>query len=179
MNIFYLDKDVKKCAEYHNSSHVVKMILESCQLLSTAHRFLDGSKNLITKKYEFNDDRDKILYKATHINHPSSIWVRYSSNNYQWLHSLLVELSKEYIYRYGKTHKCQQIGLIKYLSKLPDNIIEREFTEPTPAMPVEYIISGDYVKSYRKYYIESKQHLAKWNGKVGSRDIPEWYNIEI
>ncbi len=43
MNIFYLDHDVYKCAEMHNDKHTVKMILEYAQLLSTAHRFLDGT----------------------------------------------------------------------------------------------------------------------------------------
>jgi len=83
MNIFYLDPDPQICAEMHNNKHCVKMILEYAQLLSTAHRVLDG---VITegvsptgrkrKSYVLSDARENILYSATHINHPSAIWVR-------------------------------------------------------------------------------------------------------
>ena len=86
MNIFYLDKDPKKCAEMHCDKHVVKMILEYAQLLSTAHRVLDG-----------NEWADHVgLYKATHKNHPSAIWARESAGNYFWLNKLFQELCKEY-----------------------------------------------------------------------------------
>lgn len=91
MNIFYLHSDAKECAVMHCDKHVVKMILETAQLLSTAHRLLDG-----------NDD--PILYKATHKNHPSAIWTRKSQKNYLWLTSLLQNLCQEYTYRYGKIH---------------------------------------------------------------------------
>ena len=82
MNIFYLDEDPILAAQMHCDKHVVKMILESAQLLSTAHRLLDGNK--------LADERG--LYKATHINHPSSIWVRKSSENYYWLWNLYDQL---------------------------------------------------------------------------------------
>ena len=95
MNIFYLDHDVNKCAEMHNDKHVVKMILEYAQLLSTAHRVCDGtildtfSKTGRRKKvWALADNRDTILYSATHINHPSAVWVRQSSANYGWLYQL-------------------------------------------------------------------------------------------
>ena len=103
MNIFYLDHDVAKCAEMHNDKHVVKMILEYCQLLSTAHRYLDGVEQIgqtktgrNVKRWKLNDERDTILYSATHINHPSAVWCRQTAANYHWLYKLLVELCKEY-----------------------------------------------------------------------------------
>ena len=99
MNIFYLDHDVTKCAEMHNDKHVVKMILEYAQLLSTAHRVLDGTicdgfsdSGRRKKTYTLSDSRNDILYSATHINHPSAVWVRQSDTNYKWLQSMLVTL---------------------------------------------------------------------------------------
>lgn len=182
MNIFYLDKDVSRCAEMHNDKHCIKMILEYAQLLSTAHRVIDGVPTLERSpttgrqrtRYILSDDRDVVLYSATHINHPSAIWVRQSLDNYFWLFDLWIELMKEYTYRYGKNHKCE--FLIDTLSFAPDNISSGLFTEPTPAMPDDVKVSGNSLASYRNYYIQNKTHLASWSGKVNSRPIPEWYS---
>lgn len=182
MNIFYLDHDVNKCAEMHNDKHTVKMILEYAQLLSTAHRVLDG-KEIVglsktgrkQKRLVLNDGRESILYSATHINHPSAVWCRLNNNNYAWLQSMLVALCKEYTYRYGKVHKCERDGLVEQLARLPDNIPSAPFTQPTPAMPDEVKISGDSLLSYRNYYINNKVHLASWK----KRNIPEWFNANI
>lgn len=180
MNIFYLHNDVDKCAMMHNDKHCVKMILEYAQLLSTAHRVLDGTITIglsktgrKVKRYVLPDDRDSILYSATHINHPSAVWVRQSNNNYTWLSAMLEALSSEYTYRYGKQHKCSKIGLIGNLMRLPNNIPIDKFTQPTPAMPEDVKIAGDSIASYRNYYIKNKTHLAKWK----NRDIPQWYNV--
>jgi len=178
VNIFYLDHDVVKCAEMHNDKHTVKMILEYCQLLSTAHRYLDGVEVIgktktgrNVKRWNLNDERNTILYSATHINHPSAVWCRKTSANYEWLHKLLVELCKEYTYRYGKVHKCEREGLVAQLARLPDTITSAPFTQPTPAMPDEVKIAGDSVASYRNYYINNKTHLANWK----NREVPSWY----
>ena len=88
MNIFYLDHDLKKCAEYHVDRHCTKMIIEYAQLLSSAHWMSGG----------------EAPYKLVHKNHPCSIWTRESIDNYRWLCELGIELSKEYTYRYGKFH---------------------------------------------------------------------------
>lgn len=185
MNIFYLDHDVVKCAEMHNDKHCIKMILEYAQLLSTAHRFLDGVPTIDRggatgrqrTTYILSDNRDAVLYRATHINHPSAIWCRRGYAEYSWLHSLLDALCKEYTYRYGKVHKCERDGLVEMLKRTPDNInMLNRFTEPTPAMPDEIKIAGDSIKSYRNYYMKSKTHLASWQGKVNSRSTPEWLN---
>jgi hypothetical protein len=96
MNIFYLDEDPKICAQYHCDKHVVKMIIEYAQLLSTAHRVLDGfegygsskSGNRQVKIWTIHDSRDEILYKATHVNHPSNIWTRSSVKNYHYMFQL-------------------------------------------------------------------------------------------
>ena len=165
----------------HNSKHTVKMILEYAQLLSTAHRVIDGTiiegtspSGRKRTTYILPDTREDVLYSATHINHPSAIWVRQSASNYRWLFMLFCELLDEYTYRYGKHHKCE--GLIGHLAMLPKNISTLyQFTEPTPAMPVEYIVKNDSIASYRNYYLQAKTHLANWKGKVNNREVPLWY----
>jgi hypothetical protein len=166
----------------HNDKHVVKMILEYAQLLSTAHRVLDGTlidgyskTGRKQKRYVFSDERDNIFYSATHLHHPSAVWVRQSAMNYYWLYTMLNALCKEYTYRYGKIHKCERDGLVNRLQTTPVKIPIGPFTEPTPAMPDEVKIAGDSIKSYRNYYINNKTHLASWK----KRSTPGWYNANI
>ena len=177
MNIFYLNSNPKICAQMHVDKHCVKMILETAQLLSTAHRVLDGveteglsQSGRKVKRWILSDNRDSKLYSATHINHPSAVWARYSAQNYSWLYCLLVELCKEYTYRYGKVHKCEDTGLVETLKTLPYNIHVKEFTEPTPAMPEEYKVLNDSVKSYHNYYNGEKTRMFSWK----NRQQPDW-----
>jgi hypothetical protein len=178
MNIFYLDNDTKICAQMHVDKHCVKMILESAQLLSTAHRVLDGQENVAVvnnrkrKQWKLFDHRDSVLYSATHINHPSAVWARQSMENYQWLYNLFKDLIQEYTYRYGKSHKCST--LLSDLQFVPNNIAkDRPFTEPTPAMPEQYKVPGNSVKSYHNYYLGEKQRMFSWK----NRNVPEWVKI--
>lgn len=156
------------------------MVLETQQLLSTAHRVLDGKEKVVKvngrnkKIWEISDDRNTNIYSATHSQHPSSIWTRSSDSNYKWLYQLSVELLKEYTYRYGKVHACEK--LLPYLKNSPNNIPKGNFTEPTQAMPDEYKVVGDSITAYRNYYIGAKRHLADWSGKVNGRPIPFWYS---
>jgi hypothetical protein len=178
MNIFYLSHDTKVCAEMHNNKHTVKMILEYAQLLSTAHRVLDGTLTVGLSDsgrkrttFNLNDSLDGILYAATHINHPSAIWVRQSESHYRWLFGLWIDLMDEYTFRYGKVHASAR--LIGYLNKPPKNIeFGNGFKEPPPAMPEDIRIPGDSIASYRNYYIKSKSHLANWK----KRNVPDWYS---
>ena len=153
MNIFYLHNDPVKCAEMHCDKHVVKMIVEYAQLMSTAHRLLD------------NNDQ---VYKPTHPKHPSTIWTRASKANYDWLFQLWTMLLDEYTHRYGKRHACEKMYSV--LFNAPANIEAGPFTEPTPAMPDEYKVAGNSIMSYRGYYIGAKKALLTWKG----RQIPNW-----
>lgn len=177
MNIFYLHQNPKTCAQMHVDKHCVKMILEYAQLLSTAHRFLDGSESIVLsdsgrkkKSWILPDFRDAVLYSATHINHPSAIWARRGTDNYMHLWHMFRELCAEYTYRYGKTHKCE--SLMDVLSNVPNNIGKECFTEPTPAMPDYCKVPGDSIASYRNYYIHEKARMASWK----NRPVPDWYN---
>ena len=162
MNIFAVDKDPVVAAESLCNSHVVKMILESAQLLFTAHRVLDPDKTM-----------PEGAYKATHINHPSAKWVREGEYNYLWLYWHYVSLLEEYTYRYGKTHKCAM--WVPYLLVKPLNINftpSLTFQTDTPfalAMPDEYK-TDDPVQSYRNYYRGAKTHLLTYT----KRKPPEW-----
>jgi hypothetical protein len=180
MNIFALDTDVNLAAQYHVNRHAVKMIVEYSQLLSTAHRILDGvSEQRLSKtgrrttSWRLEDEREQILYLASHVNHPSGVWCRKTSENYKWLHSLLVALTKEYTYRYGNIHKVESSGLLDKLGQLPNNIPIGELTPVSLAMPDEYKLP-DFVESYRNYYRNGKKHLHNWIGRVNSRNQPSW-----
>jgi hypothetical protein len=188
MNIFYLDHDPVKSAEYHLDKHVVKMIIEYAQLLSTAHRMLDGIQTIekkyvngslparyrSMKRWKLEDERDSILYKATHANHPSAVWARAHAINYKYLYQLFCAVCDEYTYRYGKVHMTDT-KLRKILRTEPDNIFmdnkTRIWLGPTPAMPDECKIDGDHLASYRKYYIDKKVNMAKWT----KRQPPQWF----
>jgi hypothetical protein len=149
MNIFMLDRSPTLAANYHCDKHVVKMILEYAQLLSTAHRELDDI------------DDDDVLYRKTHVNHPSGIWVRESSSNYGWLYNLFVSCCAEYTRRYGKVH-LTQTKLLSRLSHLPDNIPDGDLTPMRLAMPDECKLD-DPVAAYRGYYKSHKADIAVWN----------------
>lgn len=156
MNIFYFSHDPIECSQMHCDKHVVKMILEYAQLLSTAHRVLD---NYVGEE----------CYKSTHKNHPSAVWVRKSDQNYLWLYRLFIALQDEYTYRYNKIHASSRLN--DFLKEPPKNILWSFFTQPTPAMPDKYIIEGESIISYRNYFNGEKTHLAKWSG----REEPIWY----
>lgn len=177
MNIFYVDTDPRLCAEWAVDSHCVKMILEASQLLSTAHRVLDGTQYVDltktgrkVKRWRLSDSRETVLYSATHVSHPSAIWARENDHNYRWLWHYLNEHCKEYTYRYGKTHKIEQTGLLESLMFTPNNIPEAPFHQPPSAMDTKYIISDDAVTNYRNYYKYGKAHLHKWR----NRQPPAW-----
>jgi len=175
MNIFFLDRSPEICAQQHCDKHVVKMIIEYAQLLSTAHRVIDGSSyihltenNHKIKRWKLDDDRDQILHLAAHVNHPSNIWTRTSTSNYNWLYDMWRHLLKEYTYRYDKIHSNER--LIFALAKPPNNLKFDKWIEPPRAMDDIYKLEG-VVESYRNFYLNSKSRFARWT----KRDIPDWY----
>ena len=163
MNIFYLDKDPVIAAQMSCDKHCVKMILESAQMLSTAHRVLDGD--------EYADNVG--LYKMAHKNHPSTIWARSSSANYNWLYIHMLSLMNEYTHRYGKHHATERLWTP--LSKSPSSIPVVEFTDPPQCMPEE-CKGEDTVLAYQKYYIIEKSKIATWNK---TRSAPKWWKEKI
>lgn len=151
MNIFVLDTDPQQAAKYHNDKHVVKMILETAQILST-----------INHKHGV-----EAPYKPTHHNHPCVLWAEQSTANYQWLVTLGFALCEEYTYRYNKIHKS--VTALAATAFPPDNIPEGDLTPFAQAMPDD-CKNTDAVVAYRNYYIKYKQAIASWK----NRPAPEW-----
>lgn len=182
MNIFTLDNDPVKAAQLQCDKHVVKMIVESAQMLSTAHRMLDGilrteqtKNNRKVKRWYLNDNREDVMYKAVHMNHPSTVWTRETRGNYDWHYAHFVGLCDEYTYRYGKVHATDKL-LRGALMKAPQNITNASITQFALAMKAQpqCIHPEDPVRSYREFY-QTKQDRFKmvWT----SRPIPEWFNV--
>lgn len=180
MNIFFINKDPVLAAQDLVDDHVIKMITESGQLLSIAHRVLDGCEirvQYITKKgkkrtksvWVLPDHRNDILYNVTHKNHPCAIWVRTAVENYNWLVDHMFAMGDEYTRRYGKVHKTiRELGYD--LQSPPYNLEDWDWTEPAMCMPEEYIISNDPVENYRNFYKYGKAHLHTWKNK----ERPDW-----
>lgn len=149
MNIFYVDTDPKIAAQSLCDKHVVKMILESAQMLCTARNSLGYPST----------------YKSAYVNHPSNKWVRSSYNHYDWLFQHYAELCNEYIHRYNKNHKC--FDLFWELSSNP--VEDFGFIPPPQCMPDDYKCD-DTVQAYRNYYKYGKAHILKYT----KRERPEW-----
>ena len=180
MNIFVLDNDPVIAAQLQCDKHVVKMIVESAQMLSTVHRMIDGTMERRPSKsgsmiqyFKLDDHRENILYKACHFNHPSTVWTRESLQNYIWHYDHFYALCIEYTYRYGKIHSTQS-KLDEVLSITPKNIPNIGLTPFKLAMAsFPECIVEDPVQSYRNFY-QTKQERFKmvWT----DRPVPEWFN---
>ncbi len=153
MNIFYLHEDPVKAARLQYNKHVVKMILESAQMLCTAHHHYAES-------LEYKPDY--VPYKKAHYNHPSTIWCRQNARQYYWLYNHMLALGDEYTKRYCKTHltitKCKEP-----LDLCPFGMPDGEFTEPPQCMPDEYKVDGDSLRAYWQYYIGDKSSICNIN----------------
>ena len=150
MNIFYVDRDPNIAAQMHCDKHVCKMVIEYPQLMSTAHRVLDGNQyygltknGRKIKRWKLEDKvMEDNLMKASHVNHPSNLWVRESKTNY-----------------------------INFLKDLPTNIPHNDFSDPPQCMPND-CKTNDTVSAYQTYYIVKKSNFATWK----LRQQPEWFN---
>ncbi|NLS12605.1 hypothetical protein HGP28_06770 [Vibrio sp. SM6] len=152
MNIFVLDENIERCAQYHCDQHAVKMILESVQLLCTAL----NKKGFTTP------------YKSMHLKHPCVLWVEESYDNFEWLVGLTRELNREYRYRYDKDKDHKSIAVLDEIQSIA---FERRGLTPFPqAMPEEFKVEGDPVQAYRNFYLGDKLRFAKWT----KRDVPAW-----
>lgn|SRR5574337_713421 len=150
MNIFVLDKDPRIAARYHCDKHVVKMILESAQLLCSVY------------------PPNAAPYRRTHYNHPCAVWARQSSQNFHWLLNLACALLDEYTVRYGKVHKTSEV--IDWILHHDPNLPLTGLTEFPQCMPDQYKVTGDPVLAYRKYYMGEKANFATWKTSK-----PSWW----
>lgn len=135
MNIFYLDRCPVAAARMLCDRHVVEMIPETAQLLSTAHHELDG---------------ESPAYKPTHENHPSAVWVRGSLLHYAWTVAHLEALGAEYEWRYGKVHETIREHLAS-LKRPPAALQANFWRDPPQCMPDEYKRDSTTL-AYQIYY---------------------------
>ncbi len=153
MNIFILDRDIRLCAQYHADRHVVKMVLESAQMLCTV----------------LAENGVEAPYKPTHSHHPCTLWAGESLSNWIWLRNLALALNDEYRCRFetGRDHRSAVVA-----GELPHPPIpDPGLTEFAQAMPDRYKVSGDAVAAYRRFYIGEKAGFASWTG----RPLPDWF----
>ncbi len=155
MQIFVVDKDPCNAARMLCDKHVVKMIVESAQILSTVHHLYDSPHK-------------HLIYKKTHERHPCVIWAGESKENYFWLLKHFSELIKEYEYRYGKFHKTADLQ--KTLEAIPKKLPNIGLTSFAQAIP-EIYRQKNAIKAYREFYKKEKAHFAKWT----KREIPKWF----
>ena len=159
MNKFVLDKNPKAAAEMHCDKHVPKMILETAQMLSTAHHVYDTPQA-------------PLVYKQSYLNHPCTLWVRESVDNYAWAYDLFRELNNEFVARRGKTH-LSWVKLSQHLAQTPPLPL-CGLTPFAQAMPDQYK-QEDAVEAYRAYYRGDKASFAKWEWPTAQ--TPDWWNF--
>ena len=176
MNIFILDEDPKKAAEYHCDKHVCKMILEAGQMLCTAHwvswlEFFNKKRTdfkLMRDVKSFLREKTPVMmqppWSMTHVNHPCTIWTRESRENYEWHLTLMGHLLSEYTKRYHRVHKSQVV--FRWLGEhYPMSFKKQGLTNFPICMSEKYKISPDPVDCYREYYLKDKIRFAKWKTK--------------
>ncbi len=153
LNIFILDKDIIKCAEYHADQHVVKMILESAQMLCTV----------------LHENGLEAPYRPTHAHHPCTLWTGKSLSNWRWLSGLSLALNEEFRFRFNH---LRDHSSAKVIASLPEPPLEDiGLTEFAQAMPEGYRVPADAVKAYRRFYVEEKSCFATWT----KRPVPGWF----
>lgn len=158
MNIFALHESPDIAAKQHCDKHVVKMPLESAQMLCTVHYIMDTGATP--------------PYKESHPKHPCTLWAAHSLANYLWLVELGLELCDEHAWRYNnmKYHKSREV-ILWCGNNIPDTFESESLTPFAMAMPEKYKNPKDPVSSYRAYYNGEKTGFAKWR----KRPVPGWF----
>ncbi|UCM93089.1 pyrimidine dimer DNA glycosylase/endonuclease V [Candidatus Tisiphia endosymbiont of Melanophora roralis] len=168
MNIFITNICPILSAQALDNKRVLKMIVESAQLLSTAI--------FCNSQIVYPD-----IYKPTHLKHPCTIWASSNRNNWFWLSEHLIALCHEYTHRYHKKHKTQQLisNLLKYSSHLIDDNNMTPFVNCTKSdyLQIDFSNHSNTFKAYQQYL------TVKWNNDIikpkwTNRSIPKWYTQE-
>lgn len=166
MNIYALDQDPRRAAQYHVDRHVSKQILETVQILYMAHRMLDGL--LTTMARVPMTDNMRVPDRMQH--HVCVKWARESSDNYRWAYYLFDDLCEEYSMRFKKEHPY--VHLKRELHTRPLNMPMSSMTPWAQAMPTQYR-RADSIESYRLFYVHEKRHIAQWSRPS---IVPTWWN---
>lgn len=169
MNIFYLHSSPAQAAQWFVNKHKVKMIVETAQMLSTAHRVHDGVVKGKERVLPGEESGQQHCYRVAHLHHPSTAWTVLNRSNYEWHFQLFSEMLAEYTRHYKRKHSSE--NLFSFLSKAPANMPSGEFSPPPLAMPVHYKVSTDPVDCYRRFYAGDKWRFAKWKND----NMPPWF----
>lgn len=157
MNIFVLHRNPRIAAQMQCDRHVVKMVLESAQMLSTAVNLLGGEGR----------------YKSNHVNHPCSKWARETLGNFLWLYDHGMALAKEYTERYGKRHKSEEVIRDCMYQWEAGHLTLCDLNRtPHPLCMPDVYKTADPVQSYRTFYLQDKVRFAEWNK---TRPAPQWW----
>lgn len=163
VNIFYLHPCAAVSATYMHDKHVVKMIVESAQLLSTACQMIGMQ-------------RDTRLYRPSYINHPCAVWTRLSIENFEWLYQHYISLIKIYEFTYNDDHKSADLAkaIREYMVLMP----RVPFTEPPLCMPDDCkIYNAPAYVSYRNYYLKHKSKKRHYRRIKPPYWVQEYHNI--
>lgn len=165
MNIFVTNEHPKLAAESLDDKRVIKMVLESVQMLCTAMNYHGATQ---------------APYKSTHVNHPSNIWARATRGNFMWLYWHATELMNQYEYAYDKMHKCTDyMDLIFEAARfIPDGgITPFANCAANSEKGVSYKHLTDVTEAYRRYLVD------RWNGDMRkptwkNRNMPFWAKVD-
>lgn len=159
MNIFFTNRSPLACAAEHCDQHVIKMTVETAQLLSTVIQ-----RNLCKPI--------PCLYKITHQFHPCAVWAGQSKQHFDWLLNFGFALASEFTERYGKRHKSEDImDICKLISQNePLEFNYTGFTDPPKIMPHRYRLINDTCAAYQAFICGEKR-FARWK----FRNPPAWY----
>lgn len=198
MNIFFLDRNIRKCAAYHCDKHVVKMILESTQLLSTALHLngltdLNGLKDLkalkdVNKltngliKNSNKESHDLIItkaYKPCHTKHPSTLWTASSPKHWLYLWYLCAALNEEYKFRYHDI-AIDETTMENIFGKNEDRKIEEKVEKVTSIHQIHQIRNTSYDYDFHKrnlqYFSQFLQSHVQNNPQNHPQNNAQNYN---
>ena len=173
MNIFVTDPDPNKSAQVLPDKHVVKMPLETCQMLAVVYSkwYFNWGNDLLPKKDGTPYNTEKGAFRG----HPCTIWAAQNIYNTAWLIQHGFGLLEEYTHRYGKIHSCQ-----RPLQETTHLLPSADYTKHTPFVfagpdQFKHDTSIDIFTAY-KYYIASKPWAASNYLRDPSRK-PNWIGM--
>ena len=174
MNVFFLSRNTAECARWHTDQHVIKMVIEAAQLLSTAWHQLQPTALVFEPLSRCCLLNGKRIFNETHRNHPMAIWTRQNAANYQYVWNYGLDLADEYFHRWGsrreQPYRHATQAILETLGDMPECLPDESMTDPPLCMPDEFKVEGDPTLSYRRYYIGAKLTNANYT----HRERPEW-----
>lgn len=159
MNIFRLDADPEKTAQYLEDGHINSQLHEASLMMSAALRL--------------NGHNDDYLYGVTHKNHPSTVWVREARDNFTWMYDLCEALYEEKCLRWGPGHDSWQ-ETVALMPREPECLPDGGTVQAVVGTADAYVSGSEpqstdeVVRAYRQAYFDSDRSYDL------GRERPEW-----